>query len=247
MRTPKIYSTLFFFCCLLNSLAQKGWEASSAEEFSKAIMAMEQVITQNNSYSYQTDYSFYEELESTTPVLTESAQLICNEQGELYMEQFGQIIIQNKTINVTVDEASQSIVIKDALEDYTKRKTTADFSALQAKGSTIQKKTVQNKTIFYITFPEGFQYVGAEMTTGGAMGIEKYILYSRLTAFENSEGVMINAQPRMEVVFRNFIQGNQVKSIPMKRITDFLTLVNGAYVLNDSYKEFELIDLRSQP
>lgn len=247
MRMVKIYMTLLFAFNLLNGSAQKGWEPCTPEEFSKAILAMEKIIEENSSYSYETDYSFYEELESVSPVLIEHAFILYNGQGELYMEQFGQVIVQNKVVNVTIDEASKSITIKDAQQEYIKRKTATDFSALHARGSTVQKKTVGNKTIFYVQFPDGLQYAGAEITAGGAMGIEKYILYSQQTTFENSDGKTITGQPRMEVLFRNFIQGNQVKAIPAKTVSEFVTLANGTYVLNDNYKEFELIDLRSQP
>lgn len=242
----KRFFTVVFVFSLFHLSAQQGWERCSAEEFSNAILSMEGLIPEHDDYSYETEYTFYEDLASTVPVLTEKALLICGKGGEVYVEQFGKIIVQNNSINIEIDATLKNLVVRDVQHDLTKRRTLSDFSALQASGLGLQKKKMGEKTVFYIRFPEGSKYAGAELTTGGMMGLDKYVLYSDEQTFENAEGIRITAQPRMEVVFKNFTRGAAVKTDRMKKTADYLTLTNGEYRLTEAYKDFELIDLRSQ-
>lgn len=225
--------------------AQNGWETCSADEFSNAILAMEQAFPENTAYSYETEYLFFEQPEAVTPILTEQAVLVCSDKGELYIEQFGKTIVQDKTVQLEIDPAMKTVVLRDAQQDFTKRKTLSDFSVLNTSGSVIRKKQTGAKTIFSIQFPQGFRYAGAEITTGGAMGIERYVLYSAATTLENEEGKPVAAQPRMEVSFRNFLQGSQVNTGQIKKTAHFLTVNNGIYSANEPYTDYELIDLRS--
>lgn len=227
--------------------AQNKWETCSTEEFSKAVMAMEKMVVDNTAYSYETDYRFFEQLEGTTPIMQEKAILICVKGEVFYIEQFGKTIIQDKFVQIEVDLNYRTIILRDPVVDYTKQKTTADFAALELPGAEIKKNSTGSSVTYYVQFPEGLQYVGAEVKLGGAMGIEKYTLYSRETTLENEDGVLVSAQPRMEIRYINFMQNSQVKTDRMKTITDFLTVKNGEYTLNKEYYEYELIDLRSQP
>lgn len=238
---------LLMLCTLHNVAAQNGWENCSSEEFSKAIMTMENLVVDNTAYSYETDYRFFEQLEGSTPVMQEKALLICVKGEAFYIEQFGKTIIQDKFVQIEIDPNYRTIVLREAIHDYTKQKTTADFTALNVPGIEIKKQSTSGGTIYYVQFPKGLQYVGAEIKLGGPMGIQQYILYSDETTLENDEGVPVKAQPRMEVRYLNFQQNNQVKTDRMKKVTDFLVLKDGQYMTTKEYYEYELIDLRSQP
>lgn len=229
------------------TFAQSKWESCSTEEFSNAIMAVEQSVMDKSSYSYETDYLFFEKQDARTPIIQDKAVLISLKGEEFYIEQFGKVIIQDKLVQLEIDPAYKTIVLRDPLEDYTKRKTSSDFAALDMPGASIKKRTIDGKQSFYITFPDGQLYIGAEVTLGGAMGIEKYVLYSKPTTLENEDGTIVSAQPRMEVTYKNFLQGDRAKTDRLKRTAHYVSLKNGAYALNEEYKEYELIDLRSQP
>ncbi len=240
--------SLFLMVAVIQSLsAQTKWESCSVADFSSAIMAVEELVMDKTSYSYETEYLFFEQLESTNPIIQDKALLICLKGEEIYIEQFGKVIVQDKSIQLEVDPGYKSIIIRDALKDYTTRKTMADFAALDMPGANIKRKAIGSKQQFYIDFPDGQQYQAAEITLGGTMGIEKYVLYSKPTTLENETGAIVSAQPRMEVTYKNFQQGTAAKTDGMKRTAHYLTAKNGAYALNDEYKEYELIDLRSQP
>lgn len=241
----KLYITACLISVLATSFAQNGWTPSSVEEFSQIIMDIEQSMPQNISYSYDAEYQFFEELEALTPIMVENAKLISLAGNEIHMQQFGRTIVQNELLNVICDTVSAVIIINDANPDFTKRKLASDFSPLQVSGTTVQKKTTGGKTMYYLQFPTGFRYAGVELTLGGDIGVEKYILYSQETTFENTQGATITAQPRMEVRYKNYQKNNQVITTGMKRVADFVTLQNGQYVLNANYQNYELIDLRS--
>lgn len=242
----KLYITALLALALAPSFAQNEWKASSVEEFSQVILDVEQATPVNTSYSYDTEYRFYEELESVTPVMTEKAVLTCINGKEIYMEQFGRTIVQNELLNVTCDTISSVIILNDAIADFTKRKSVTDFSPLQVSGTTVHKKTAGGKNLYYLQFPSGFQYAGIEITLGGTIGVEKYILYSKETTFENTQGTAVTAQPRVEVTYKNYVHGSQVATTGLKRVSDFVSLKDGAYILADNYKHYELIDLRSE-
>lgn len=240
----KIYIIIWIVFGGQTLLAQTGWEAVPLEEFSEAIMSIEQTIPENSAYSYETEYKFYEELEGEIPVLTDKATLICNDKNEIYMVQFGKMIAQNQHINLICDTTTKTITITNAVLDFTKRKSFSDFSVLQKSGSVIQRKTEHGKIRYYIQFPKGFQYAGAELALGGALGVEKYILYSKETKFENMAGHEVISQPRMEITYKNFAADKEVDYRSMKKITDFMILNGEEYVLTTDYSGYELIDLR---
>lgn len=243
----KLTIILLMLQTVYTTSAQSKWESCSTDEFSRAIIAVEELVMNKSSYSYETDYLFFEQAEYGTPILQDKALLICLNGEELYIEQFGKVIVQDMLVQLEVDPVYKTIVIRDALKAYTTRKTTSDFAALDIPGARIEKRSASNNKQFYIHFPEGQLYVAAEVTLGGAMGIEKYVLYSKPTTLEKEDGTIVSAQPRMEVTYKNFQQGNQVKTDRMKRTTHYLALKGGNYMLNEEYKEYELIDLRSQP
>lgn len=227
--------------------AQNKWESCSTAEFSNAIITVEQLVMDKSSYSYETDYLFFDQVDGTTPIIQEHAYLICEKGETFYIEQFGKTILQDALVQVEIDPIYHTIVLRDPLPEYTKRRTVADFSALDMPGASIKKKTTDGKQSFYITFPDGQLYVGAEVTLGGPMGITRYVLYAKPTMVENENGAIVSTQPRMEVTYKSFRKGNQAKTSQIKYTAHYLTLNGSHYTLNEEYKNYELIDLRSQP
>ncbi len=244
----KRLATIILTCCAVNFIgAQSTWENCSTEEFSKTIMAMEQAVMDKSSYSYNTDYLFYDQADSPMPIMQETGLLICDKGETIYIEQFGKTIIQNKNVQVEVDPVYHTIVLRDPLEAYLKPQTASDFSALDMPGASVKKKMVGETKMFYISFPDGNLYVAAEVTTGGAMGITKYVLYAKPTTIENEDGKPVQAQPRMEVTYKNFLKGDQAKTNQMKHVADYVSQKGNVFALNLDYQDYELIDLRSQP
>lgn len=227
--------------------AQNKWESCTTAEFSDAIMTVEQFVMDKSSYSYETDYLFFDQVDGTTPIMQEHAFLICEKGEAFYIEQFGKTILQDALVQMEIDPVYKTIVLRDPLAEYTTPKTVADFSALDMPGAAIKKKTIDGKQSFYITFPDGQLYVGAEVTLGGPMGITRYVLYAKPTTIENENGTIVSTQPRMEVTYKNFRKGNQAKTSQIKYTAHYLTLNGNHYTLNEEYKNYELIDLRSQP
>ena len=243
----KLLTSILTFCVVCSTGAQGKWKTCTTEEFSQIIMGMEQAVMDKSSYSYNTDYLFYDQADSPVPIMQETGLLICDKGETIYIEQFGKTIIQNKSVQVEVDPVYKTIVLRDPLEAYLKPQTASDFAALDMPGASIKKKMAGDTKMFYISFPGGNLYVGAEVTTGGAMGITKYILYAKPTTIENEDGKPVDAQPRMEVTYKNFQKGNQAKTNQMKHIADYVSQKGDGFALNTDYQDYELIDLRSQP
>lgn len=244
----KRLATIISMCSTLNFIAaQNKWENCSTEEFSQTIMDMEQAVMDKSSYSYNTEYLFYDQADSQMPIMQEAGLLICDKGETIYIEQFGKTIIQDKSVQVEVDPIYRTIVLRDPLEAYLRPQTASDFAALEMPGASVKKKMVGDTKMFYISFPKGQLYVAAEVTTGGAMGITKYVLYAKPTTMENENGKPVDAEPRMEVTYKNFQKGEQAKINQMKHVADYVSQKGDVFALNLDYQDYELIDLRSQP
>ncbi len=115
----KRLATIISMCSTLNFIAaQNKWENCSTEEFSQTIMDMEQTVMDKSSYSYNTEYLFYDQADSQMPIMQEAGLLICDKGETIYIEQFGKTIIQDKSVQVEIDPIYRTIVLRDPLEAY---------------------------------------------------------------------------------------------------------------------------------
>lgn len=238
---------IYFLALSFSGTAQDSWKESTLDEFTKAIMVVESKIPDNSSYSFETDYSFYGGLETDIPEMEMSANLICSKGKEIYINQFGRIITQNQVLNVISDTASREIIISDSNPQLFTKKTTSDFATLYATKCKVEKKISGNQTAYYLGFPEGFSYIGAEVwIQNSKQQVSKYVLYSNREVNIEKDGNEISVQPRLEVKYKNFTYGANVVIAKMKHVHDFVTKdASGNYVVSDEYSDYQLIDLRT--
>lgn len=229
-----------------NVFAQNSdWESVNLNDFTTLIMKIEQQVQSSTSYSFESDYVFYNDLTTDIPAMIESAFLICSKGEEIYMKQFSRYMVQNKELNVTCDTLSNTIVINDPQMQYFERKTTSDFAELLNSRSTIKKRSEGNLTKYILEFPEGFTYLAAEIWIMNESTVKKYILYTANEYYDDSQEEVKMIQPRMEIIFKNQLFGNQAKTDRLKKVSDYVLLVDGEYKPHSNYSDYELIDLRT--
>jgi hypothetical protein len=237
---------LFIILISLNSSAQNdGWQNSNLDEFSKLIMKIEQKTPSNTSYSFESDYVFYNDLTTNVPAMKESTFLICSKGEEIYLKQFSRYMVQNKELNVICDTLSNTIVINDPQMQYFKKKTTSDFAELLNSRSTVKEKKEGNLTKYILEFPKGFTYLAAEIWIENESNVKKYILYTANEYYDDSDEEAKMIQPRMEITFKNQLFGNQAKLDRIKKISDYIIMEDGEYKPHSLYSDYELIDLRT--
>lgn len=227
-------------------LAQNGgWQNSTLEDFSALIMKIEQKVQNGDSYSFESDYVFYNDPTTTVPVMKESAFLICSKGEEIYLKQFSRYMIQNKELNVVCDTLSKTIIINDSQNQFFKKKATSDFAELLNSRSVVKKKKEGNVTKYILEFPKGFTYLAAEIWIENESNVKKYILYTANEYYDDSEEEVKMIQPRVEITFKNQWFGEQAKTAGMKRVSDYIVLEDGEYRTNSKYSDYEIIDLRT--
>ena len=222
-----------------------GWQNSNLDEFSNLIMKIEQKVQSNMSYSFESDYVFYNDLTTNVPAMKESTFLICSKGEEIYLKQFSRYMTQNKELNVICDTLTNTIVINDPQMQYLQKKTTSDFAELLNSRSTVKEKKEGNLTKYILEFPKGFTYLAAEIWIENESNVKKYILYTANEYYDDSEEEAKMIQPRMEITFKNQLFGAQAKTDRIKRVSDYIVLEDGEYKASSKYSDFELIDLRT--
>lgn len=240
---------LFHFFIIMISgqiLAQNGgWQNSTLEDFSTLIMKIEQKVQSGDSYSFESDYVFYNDPTTTVPVMKESAFLICSKGEELYLKQLSRYMVQNKELSVVCDTLGKTIVINDPQLQYFQKKTTSDFAELLNSKSTVKKKKEGNVTKYILEFPKGFIYLAAEIWIEAESNVKKYILYTANEYYDDSEEEAKMIQPRMEITFKNQRFGDQVNVAGLKTVSDYIVLEDGEYKVHPKYSDYEIIDLRT--
>ena len=228
----------------IHSFAQNEWKECTLEDFSNAIMEAERNLPENSSYSYESVYKFYENLTGNVPKTIEEARLIYSKGKELYLSQFGRIMVQNTVFNVVCDTAQKSIMIKEANEENFKRKNSSDFQGLLNSRCTVKRKTEAKMTKYYLEFPKGATYLAAEiwLLKGGI--VDTYILYMAQEVYDDSGEEDKFIRPRMEIKYKNYQSGTNVQTAEMMRVEDFIVVTPEEVRLHPNYSEFELIDLR---
>lgn len=236
---------LIFSTLVLSFGAKAQWQDITLEEFSNVILEIENRIPKGESYSYKAVYLFFEELNSTDSTLQYDFSLEHQMKNQLFnMNQFGREVVQNKDVQIVCDTTEKQIIINYPNAEYFKRKTMDDYSLLLKSKCTAQKRTEGKYTVYYIKFAEGARYKGAELWVEKDGMVVKYIVYTGIDVLDDTKETDRMIHPRMEVHFSNYQFGKKVDEKKLKNI-DYYFVDLSKLILKDTYKNFEIIDLRN--
>lgn len=220
------------------------WEDISLEDFSKAILAVEDRVPKGTSYAFEADYFFFEQLESTDTTLSLHTELSYQYAITLLnMDQFGRLTVQTKDVQITCDTTYKQIILNDPNPEYTKRKGMEDFKLLLKSECKVQKMQKGKFEVYSIQFADGARYRGAEIWIEKGGMVNKYILYAGMPVMDDSGKEDKVIEPRLEVHFKNYLFGD--KADKKKLIGDneyFLNLKE--LKLQMKYEGYEIVDLR---
>ena len=243
----KLIYILIFGCCAFAGGVCAQWQESSPEAFSKLILETESRIAANTSYSFATDYFFYNQPDSRETVLKMHGQMICEKGKSYFMNQFDRWNAQDDKLNVTCDTAERVMILKDVDTQSNARKQTADFSAFIKSGCKVKQQETTGLTKFYLEFAPGGTYKAVEIWIKPDKLVERYILYAGQAIEEDTpDGGTRMITPKLEIHYRDYKFGKEVPVKNMRRVSEFVELRDGKYILTPAYQGFELIDLRIQ-
>lgn len=221
------------------------WKDIELEEFSKAILEVENRIPQGESYSYEAIYLFFEEPGSTdTTLMYDFSISVQSEKQLLNMLQFGREMVQNKSIQVVCDPEEKQLIVNYPTQDYFQRKSMEDYSLLLKSECTAQKKTVSNQTVYYLKFAEGARYSGVELWIENGGMVTKYIMYTGIDVLDDTGETDRFIHPRMEIHFSDYTFGKKVDQQNLQTVNKYFSDIT-SLIPNEAYKDFEIIDLRN--
>jgi len=240
----KFYVNIILAFWFVSANAQE-WEDVSLEDFSKAILSVEERVPKGSSYGFEADYYFFEQLVSTDTTLALHTELNYQYASKLLnMDQFGRLIVQTKDVQITCDTTYKQLILNDPNPEYTKRKGMEDFKLLLKSECTVQKMVKGKFEVYSILFAQGARYRGAEIWIEKEGMVSKYILHAGTPVLDDSGKEDKVIEPRLEVHFKNYVFGAQADK--KKLIGDeeyFIDLKE--LKLQEKYKEFEIVDLRN--
>jgi len=239
----RYFLSLFFVLFGLRVLSQ--WNVTTVEDFKNQLKLSEKIMGNQGNYSYRSLFSFYETFDSEIPALKYEGNLISEYGKNIYLEQYGQIIVQDRNLNITIDTAYKSIAIQKSIPAYFYPRTSEDFQALSESNVVVKTNLSTNGKKFSLEFPKGGKYLGCELWFNEKNYLIKYIMYAS-QEIDNSNDIYESnyIQPKLEITFFDFQFGTQVNLTKMRKVKDFLTITGDKMVPVQEYADYQLQDLR---
>lgn len=240
----KIILSLFFFIACFNSQAQ--WIKSSTEEFATVILAIENSISDEASYSYKAHYSFFEQENSIDTIEQMRVELIYNAKSNtLNFIQSDKIIIQTKDIQISCDTAFSRITLNHSNPSYFSRKSGEDFLPIIEQKSTVKKRFVGDLEVFRLDFESTNLWKAAEIWIDKKGMVFKYILWTGQPILDDTGIENKILQPRMEVSYFDFQVGVSAEKKQIVCVDSYFSNLKNK-VLHHKYNKFLVEDLREE-
>ncbi len=216
----------------------------SLEEFSKAILSVENQIPRGESYQFSTDYYLYEDLNATTASIVSRSNLCYTANPSiLNFDQFGKFILQTKDIQITCDTAMKQLILNKANPALIERRGLEDFKALLHSKCRAFIENRANYKVYSIQFAEGARFKDAELWIQQDGMVKKYILRAGIDVLDDSENEERLLRPKMEIRFTDYRTGSQVDHTGRRdKSTYFVDL--DKKILHEDYAAYKIIDLR---
>lgn len=237
---------LLIFISLLPLIvsAQSSWEKVDAKEFMDLIRAYERAIPEGESYSLQTGYKIFNDYADKEPVQTFDGALTCKNGKELNVHQMGHLMIQDATLNITVDTAERQLLVQQPDPSFFYRKTVQDYNTFLKMAEVVYKKTVNGKVMYMLELKKGNPYRSMEFTFSDKNAISQIVIYSNQPYY--AEGDAYSADKAMIVLdFKNFRKAKAVDFSRFLTIKDCILIKDNKITPIGRYKDFEVIDLRN--
>ncbi len=230
--------------CPLLGFSQSEWEKVDAKLFMDLIREYEQSVSSNENYSLETGYRIYNDYKDVQPVQSFEGKLICRAGKELNVCQMGQLMIQDASINISLDTAAKQLLVQKADPSFFYRKTLQDYSTFLEMTEMVYRKKMSNNTVFQLQLKKGNPYHSMEFTFSDKNFISQIVIYSNQPYYEEGD-TYSGARAKIVLDFKNFKKGKAVDMAHFLTVKDYIVIKDGLLVPAAGYKDFEVIDLRN--
>lgn len=222
---------------------QAQWKDISLIEYSKTIQAIEKRIPENQSYSYQAKYSFFEELNSTDTTLKLDFKLVYNHKKKLLnILQFNQIIIQDEKVKLTIDTIRNMLVISQPNKEYLKKRVQEDFNIINNSSCSAQSSISSKYEKYKFNFAEGARYKNSELWVEKNGMVVKYILKSNVDVNDDSKFTDRIIHPRLDIDYFNYVFNKEIEAQNLETIETYFDDFDKK-IVKPKYQHLEIIDL----
>lgn len=228
----------------LFATGQSDWEKADPALFLDLIREYEKSVPVGESYSLETEYRIYNDYSDELPVQSFGGKLICRSGKELNVCQMGHLMIQDESINLTIDTLSKQILLQKPDPSFFYRKTGEDYSTFLEMSEVIYKKTVNGKAVYILELKKGYPYKSMEFTFSEKNTISQIVIYSNQPYFVDTEEFS-DAKAKIVMDFGDFKMGKKVDFTQFMKVKDCVLIKGTEVTAVGSYRNFEIIDLRN--
>ena len=243
----KLY-TLLILILPFTGLTQVKWERTEPSAFMDAIIMFEKTIAENESYSYDTQYTYYRDYFDSIPVKTFQGRLISKGGKEMNVHQLEFLMIQNGELNLTIDTIQKKLIVQFSDSSFFYRKSVKDYAVLSELASAVYKKSIDGNITYLLELKEGLPYHAMEFVFSGNDRISEITIYSN-TPYESDESNSTESDSKAKIVLRfsNFQKGKIVNLKNFVFISDCVSIDNKTLEIKplNRYTNYEIIDLRN--
>lgn len=243
---------LYFVClCSFSAWPQAGaWQTASSQEVAAAYSKAAAWFTATPSYFFKLKYTSFKNHHSNEQI--ESSEGYYKRVSNNYVtEAMGIKTLQNGHLKLIIDTIDRRITMMNPGKLNPGIDNTTELETLLAGAKTLKKATQAKNTRYRIDFNKNEQYEAYEFVIndkGVMTGLTYY--YSEQIEKEDGDGryktpIDVKIKPRLEITFFDYqVPANYADAEFSGR--DVLTNGKGKPNLTASYKDYRLLDYRSQ-
>jgi hypothetical protein len=235
---------LFILLFPIAIFSQTDWEKTDPQAFLELIREYEKTISEKESYSLETSYRIYNNYSDPQPVQSFEGRLACKAGKELNVFQMGHILIQDGTLNLTIDTVSKQILVQKPDPAFFYRKTIQDYSGFLEITETVSKKTVNGKVHYLLQLKKGNPYQAMEFAFSDKNFISQVVIYSNQPYYTESD--YTPGRAKIVLDFKNFKKGRFAELSRFLTVKDFVEIKDKQLTAIGTYAGFEVVDLRTQ-
>jgi hypothetical protein len=216
------------------------------ELLTQKIQNLDKKTKNAGNYFSEGKYHFFNSLQGNDTSFTSDYMVMFEKKRDLLnIRQMDQFIIQDENVMITIDTARKQVIINKPNPIYKKSMIGNDITETDKHISQITLDKEKNEEQYTLVFDK-YSRIGKIKIQFSKEGlISKIISEAAYSVPDQSQGRDVMVQPRMEVKITNYQFGDKVKTETMKSIAAVYNVESKT--LSDSYKEFQLIDLRYNP
>lgn len=226
------------------SFSQNEWENVDSKVFMELIREYEKSVPEGENYSIETGYKIFSNTTSQMPVQTFDGRLICKSGKALNVFQMGHLMIQDETLNLTIDTMGKKILIQNPDPSFFYRKTVEDYSTFLEMAETVQKRKVGDQTVYRLKLKKGNPYLAMDFTFSEKNFITQITIYSS-QAYYQEDDLQTSDKAKIVLDFKNFRKGKSVDLKHFLAVKDCISIKEQVITPTNLYKGFEVIDLRN--